>query len=219
MKPKAFPGSGGRWRENDEKHRPTVPCRVLDGRLGVRTVDSMKRHFLRVIAPALIVLASGCSSNDALPETPSDTQAANNAAPADNQLPGDVSGQNNAAQDAATDGVGSSSDATVAAPAAGSAPGTGEGPVDDGSQEAARDAAFADLDTLRQNAGDLFKADPKLTDTQLRDAVLRDAKVPSTLSADGDTGIKVTFVKEKASCFGVIVFKDGGGTWQGLTCN
>jgi len=179
----------------------------------------MKRHFLRVIAPALIVLAAGCSSSDALPETPSDTQAANNEMPADNQLSGNGGGQNNAAQDAATDAGGSPSDSTVTAPAAGSATGGGEGPVDDGSQEAARDAAFADLDALRQKAADLFKADAKLTDTQLRDAVLRDAKVSSTLSADGDTGIKVTFVKEKASCFGVIVFKDGGGTWQGLTCN
>lgn len=171
----------------------------------------MKRNLLRVIAPALIVLAAGCSSGDALPETPSD-------APSDTSVAGSstnpssvsVDGQSNAAQDAATDGGGS--------PVEG-APGAGEAPVDDGSQEAARDTAFADLDTLRQNAADLFKADPKLTDTQLRDAVLKDAKVPSTLSADGDTGIKVTFVKEKASCFGVIVFKDGGGTWQGLTCN
>ena len=89
----------------------------------------------------------------------------------------------------------------------------------DGAPDEVRDTAFEDLETLRKNAEGILDANPNFTDTQLRDAVLRDSDVRSTLSAEGSTGITVTFTAGESSCSGVIVFEGGSGTWKGTGCS
>jgi len=157
----------------------------------------LRRHLLPVTL-LLLVTATACGSEAPTADAPSETAASNRPA----QVDGTPDGTTN--------------EATAGNTAAGT---PGEAPATGGAPDAIRDAAFADLETLRKDGERILTEDPDLTDGALRDAVMRDADVPSAVAAEGANGIKVTFTRDGSSCSGIIVFEGGTGTWNGIGCS
>ena len=92
------------------------------------------------------------------------------------------------------------------------------GPVDEAAADA-RDAVFKDLDALRQNGENALRNNPELTDSAVRDDVLKNSSIGSAVEADGATGIRVTATKGEISCTGILSFTSGTGTWNSIECS